>query len=216
MARRFVQPGSSMDFSSLPVATGPLTLSCWFNRDALVFSSFTEVLVGFSTMAGSQQSYILEITSSLNAQARQVGGVGPVTSTATSPGTAPNGSWNFAAATFVNTGLRRVNLNGVSTTDNAVTFFGTSTFGEVGALNGGLEFNGAVSNVAVWNVALSVEQVNQMAAGFSPFQVAAQNLLAFFPMNRGGLNRSRTSSFVLSPSGTANLVGDGALYPTYI
>lgn len=215
MARQFVQPGSSMDFSALPVTSGPLTISCWFNRDAIVFSSLTETLVGFSTVAAPQQAYILEITSSLNVQARQVGGVGPTTSTATSPGTAANGSWNFAAATFVTTGSRRVNLNGVSTSDGSVTFFGTATFGEVGALNGGLEFNGAVSNVAVWDVALTVDQVNQMAAGFSPFQVAAENLLAFFPMNRGGLNRSRVSSFILSPSGTANLVGDGALFPTY-
>lgn len=216
MARQFVQPGSSMGFSALPVATGPLTLSCWFNRDAVLFSSAAEVLVGFSTTVGTEQSYVLEVTSSLNVQARQVGGVGPVTSVATSVGAVTNGSWNFAAATFVSISNRRVNLNGTSTTNSNNTFFGNSTFGEVGALNGSREFNGIVSDVAVWNVALTVDQVNQLAARFSPPVVAPQNLVGFFPMNRGGINSSRVSNISLSPTGTVNLVGGAPNYPTYV
>jgi len=207
-----------MGFSSLPVTSGPLTISCWFNRNSgPVFSGVSEVMVGFSTVGAPQQAYVLEITSGLNVRARQVGGVTPTTASATSLTTAPNGAWHFAAAVFAAVSSRRVHLDGnPPVSNNNPAFFGTATFGDVGSLAGSLGFQGSVGNVAVWDVALLTEQVDQLAAGFSPLQVASQNLVSFFPMNRNSTSESRVEGPSLTPVGSVTLVGGPPVYPTYV
>lgn len=211
MAREFVQPGARLDFSNLPVTTGPMTFALWLNRAAVV-SSGSEILVGIGGMAPAR-GYSLRLNGSLQVQAFQQNGF--TQSAATTAVSVVNGVWYHAAAVFASPTSRTAYVNGVASPVDATNVaFGAATSGSVGAApGGGQPYSGIVAEVGVWDVALSAAQVQQLAAGFSPAVVALRDLVGFYTMLRSGDNQSRVAPFSeLNTTGTVNFVGGPDAY----
>ena len=182
MARSF-SSGSHLTGSAPPVSTGPMTIACWFYRDTALFST-SEYLVGIGK-AGPVANYNLElgIGSTVRAVARNGGSDGIADS-----GTFSNDTWNHAVAVFATDTSRTAYLNGVAGTENTNNVANPSpfVFYSIGAnLVSGNAFGGRIAEVAIWDVAISEDEISQLAAGFSPFLVRSSDLVAYYPSDEG-------------------------------
>jgi hypothetical protein len=76
------------------------------------------------------------------------------------------------------------------------------SIGRLGRLNPAAYMDGLLAEVAIWNAALSDEEVASLAAGFSPLLVKPENLVVYVPLVRtiqdvvGGLGFTATGTVV--------------------
>ena len=182
------------------VATGyPLTMFCWFNWP----SATTNTLVSISTDTSNSHYFLLLLTASggaLNAVARANDGS---SKDATSSTTAATNTWHSAAAVFSSATDRRVYLNGgnVGTNTTSATPSGVNRTSILKAVTlGATSFGvGQVAEAAIWNAALSAEEIAILSKGFSPLclwwrlpnLVLHQDLIR--PLNRPGFGPAMTA-----------------------
>lgn len=151
---------------NLPVGNSSYTLAAWFKPDALG----PRGLLGWGNYGTGNQVNALRLTDSGNGLNNYWWGA-DLSATVASPDFL-SGNWQHAAVTWDGTD-RRLYLNGVQIgsdkpgANNAVN----ANF-RIGCTNGGEFFSGALDEVAVYNNALSLADVQKLAAGGSPLGVA--------------------------------------------
>lgn len=186
MARDFDGTADYLEATSAPATALPVTLVCWMRTDQTTTSS---VALCVGTNGGNGRVQVVYqgavandpvAAQSISSDASGVEGVSGVT-----PGTA----WFHAAAVFTSTTSRRAFVNGVGGTTNTTSNDpGASGWNRtlVGARRNstsiGAYYDGAIAEAAIYNVALSESEIEQLANGYSPLMVRPQSLAFYAPL----------------------------------
>jgi hypothetical protein len=167
----------------------PKTLACWFNSDTTTTAKTLVSLSSGSTAENLSPSLSLRITTGAAVQAVTSSGAG--TNGGGSSTTHGSGTWHHAVARFASATSRIAYLDGVAGTENTTSratggaldnlILGT---GSGGTYNPDQPFNGRLAEVAVWDVALSVDEITALARGYRPSLIRPDKLLWYIPLVR--------------------------------
>jgi hypothetical protein len=207
-------PGATINVS------GSYTVSLWANVDTVTGSQ-----TFFSTRSGSDQSFDAKLTNG-NLIHGDIGNGGAwIDTTSDANFTYGAGTWNHIAY-VVNPDGYKVFTNGLETSSEAFAtpqnplLFDATHQLNVGRYNGGSEyFHGFLDDIAVYNVALSPQQLNNLTQGANPgtlsSTVAGRNhhgAIGYDPITNdadSGISASKTYTHALDfgSSGTATVNG---------
>jgi len=162
--------------------TGDITLSIWVRTNAptverKVFAKWAD--------AGSRFSYLLSILSNGTAQfATFTGGTDIVVGTTD----LDDGEWHHIAGTYDGSNIR-IYVDGVEENSTGASgSINTNTAPvRIGAGSGGSgtenPFDGEAGHGAIWDVALTAQEIASLAVGASPLRVRRDNLIFYPPLN---------------------------------
>jgi hypothetical protein len=122
--------------------------------------------------------------------------------------------WKHCCAVFASSTLRYAYLNGGGRGQNTTSVAPSGiAYTNIAGLFTQPGYNGALADVAIWNVALTDAEVLALANGVSPLRIRTGSLVAFWPLGGGATylqNFARNStSRLLTLSGTAPTVANG-------
>ena len=201
MSRSFDDASSQYLFdTTAPITVEPITMACWFYADD---DAATGALMSLGDFDG-QNVWLLLAHSNDNIYARQyTGGV----LAAAGVGSFSIDTWHHACAVYAATDDRKVYLDGgapgTNTAVGSPSGIDTVTVGSY-AYNGSRgrsPFSGRLAEAAMWNVALTANEISMLADGYSPLFVRPQNLVFYPPLVRdndedivGGLSLTAVNS----------------------
>lgn len=183
MARLFSSASNEYLHRVGAVVSGPpFTMVCWYKPT----TNPEPYVMGMGTEAGGGAAYhLLEHNSSGYLSARSYDGSVGVATTSAQIST---GAWNHLAGVFSATNARAALLNGANKGTNATDIDPTVQNTTIGCeiRNGSVSWpvNGAIAEVAFWNVALTDAEIGILADGFSPLFVRPESLVAYWPLVR--------------------------------
>jgi hypothetical protein len=177
------------------VSAAPLTMVCWFRKTAAA-ADYHELVSIHNPSTG----HALNITagSGMGAQVTAFASDGgwdlAITST-----TFTNGQWHHAAGVFVANNERQAYLNGGGKGTSVVSAAPVGVNHTDLAHGAYSLFAGDIAEAAIWNVALTDEEIAVLAKGFSPLclwhrlpnLVVYQDLMR--PLNRPGIGPAMTA-----------------------
>jgi hypothetical protein len=173
MARSFNGTTDKLQFSGAVLSAMPLTMACWFNQSALA----TDEMIAMSDGTTSNR-YELSLVSTGKVRSQVQGTVTTTSATYTA------NAWHHAAAVFAATNSRAVYLDGgnkVSSTTSAGSPAGLNLT-QLGTGPGLSFYAGILAEVALWNVALTDQEINCLAMGVRPNRVRSGNIIAYWPL----------------------------------
>jgi hypothetical protein len=149
----------NLNFSSYPILTNNLTLSFWF-RTTVIPSGYKGIVTTWTSGQASQSSYGVQFKN--DGTLEPVRPVGSNWNTITSSTNVTNGNWYHCTVVY-NTSGTFLYLNSVlnasnSATGNLNTLLGFRIGSDISGTN---NWNGSVSNVQIYNRALSSNEINQ-------------------------------------------------------
>lgn len=181
MSRTFSGTAQTLSRSDVVVTAFPFTIACWFN--ASVDSSLCQF--GFGDGTASNLVFMARLsTKNLRAAIITAGGA---QFSADTVNTVNTGSWNAGVAVYNSNTDRRAYLNGDAAnkgSNASSSTFPVMTKTEIGASGAtSLLWNGQLAEIAVWNVALSEEEILLHYQGISPHFIRPANLVLYVPIN---------------------------------
>jgi hypothetical protein len=190
MALTFTAASSQfLSMPSAPVASGPLTMACWF-RTSNVTNTLSLICIN-DTATNNHHCLLLrgDIAGdpvNIFSQSGASSG-GPITTTGFSANT-----WGHACGVFSSNASRSVYFNGggvaTNTTNVPTSGLIQSSIGgrRVGpsALNGVQFMEGQIAEVGIWNAALTAAEIASLAKGMTPDKIRPQNLVFYAPLVR--------------------------------
>jgi len=179
---RFFDDASSqyLERASAPVDAAPLTIAAWCYVDD---SSAIHGIISLNSGVLTESFFIVSRTDrKLRAYTyTAAGGYSAETTT-----TFTDNTWFHACGVFAASDSRAAYINGGGKGTNATNVvpagINTTTVGDAGS--GTIYFSGAIAEAAIWNVALTDDEVAMLAKGFSPLFIRPQNLVAYWPLVR--------------------------------
>lgn len=185
MSRGFNGSSEYLTKASTPVALYPLTFAGWLNA---INASGTLTVVGVGASGTTAQLSFLHMNNGGLRLYTRDNAANPIDC---SGGTSIlAGAWYHVAGTVNAAGtFSEVFLNGVSDATAGGTL-GAMTLNQsgIGVLDvGGSQlglFNGSLAEIGIWNVALSLDEIKQLAAGFSCALVRPSALVSHTPLVR--------------------------------
>lgn len=171
------------------------SMSAWVRPDTSGGTSRTIVAKRSAFSAGNNQFYGTHNTSGHFA-------IGKDGTSASSSLTITVGSWNHVVSSATNTTVT-FHVNGTSASVSTDMRTGTGTTQPLAI--GGLTteavqfFDGALAEIALWNVVLTTAEQLALSKGFSPILIKPENLVHYFPLI--GRN-SPEIDLMNSPTGT--------------
>lgn len=165
--------------NGLGISDPPLTLSCWMRPTS------TGVAHGLMTLgtSGSGNHYnaiFVQTNNTLQARSRTTANSG-----STSAGTVSAGVWAHCAGVFASVSSRVAYLNGTAATEETTTrdttapnFFAVGQLGTTAATL----CDCGIADAAVWNVALSANEITALVAGVCPLRIRPLSLLGYWPL----------------------------------
>lgn len=181
MALSFDGSTQYLSRADAPVTAVPLSMACWANKP-----SGTEqgVLISIGdTAADTMFSMRYSSVEDVEVTARQAGTSGVATSSGA--GTAGD-AWFHACGVYRTTTSRDAYRAGANKGSNATSITPTGldrTYIGFGANSGSTDFHaGYVAEVAIWNIALSDQDVADLARGLSPLYVHPESLVLYSPL----------------------------------
>lgn len=190
MARSFDGSNDDLSVASAVVSAYPFTMACWFNANNFTADQGLMSLYDSATDNTNNHRLNLEATTG-KVVARTVNSAGTLGAAVTTAG-ASSGTWLHACGVWASATSRTAYVNGGSANTNATNL-------TPGALNAtGLGafldtvpdryFNGALMEVAIWNVALGSAEVAVIGSNaICPLLVRPEALVAYWPLI-GGLS----------------------------
>ena len=187
MARSFVAASSqSLLAATTPITATPLTVACWYTLTSTATGS-ARTLISISSQADDNNFFRLAANDGVNGRidAETKGSASTFQSTYTLPGFAVN-TWFHAAAVFASPTSRIAYGDGVAGTENTTsqTPAGLSTI-SVGVLKrtGHVHYHdGLLKLPAIWDVALTADEMAQLATGVWPGKIRPESLVGFWPL----------------------------------
>lgn len=178
MSRLFNGINDALRSTSTPVTGAPLTIACWFNQT----TSAGQLLVSIGVNGGVDRFQIFTngpITQAVAATSIQ----GGTSAQSVFAGVPTAGQWHHAAGVFDSSTSRTAYWNGSAGTPNttAATPSGVNSI-VIGARYNttlGAYFGGALAEVAIWNVALTADEIAAHAAGVSADQIRPGSLVYY-------------------------------------
>lgn len=192
---------------STPVTTAPLTLATWFNAASITPDVQIIFSVGSSSNSHAYRLYLVgsSLGTKVGARIKDAAGSGLAAYTASSYGA---NQWHHGCAVFQSNTVRSAYLDGAakgtasaanSPADLNLVSIGTSRYGTSTEYT----FSGYLAEAAIWNVALTDNEVAILGRGYSPLLVRPQSLVAYWPLIgnespetdlRGGYNLTVTGA----------------------
>ena len=205
MARLFNGTNDALRATTAPVTAAPITIACWFNQTV----SAAQLLVSIGVNGGVDRFQIFTAGPQSNSVAATVIG-GAASAQATIAGVPTAGQWHHAAGVFESTTSRTAYWNGVAGAPfpGAVTPSGVNSI-VIGARYNttlGAYFGGALAEVAIWNAALTTEEINSHFLGFPGRLIRPSALRFYAPLVRNV--QDLRGGVTLSELGTGTTVSD--------
>jgi hypothetical protein len=186
--------------STTPVTAVPLTMACWFNPDVV---SALDYLICIADSGADTDWFSLEANGAAGdvVRARTNATTGVFASTSA---TFVAGTWQHAAAVFESTTSRAAYLDGGNkgTNTTSKTPSGLDRIGLAcqATLTPTLFLSGLIAEAAIWDVALTDDEVAQLGLGYCPLLVRPDGLVFYAPLVRavqdviGGLTLTATGT----------------------
>ncbi len=188
MSRDFNGSTDYIEVGSAVVTAAPLSMACWFNGDSAATSM---ALLGTST-AGNPLEARINLAAMANAAGQKLrmtthdGTTGDILETTAAWSV---GAWEHACGVWTSSTSRKVFLNGgnsATSTASVVPVLPDRT--NIGARHNvsgrGSFFDGLIAEAAIWNAALTDDEVLSLARGFSPKSIRPQSLVLYCPLVR--------------------------------
>ena len=192
------------------VAAAPLTMACWGYNSS--FATGNGCLGVVCASAGDHDRQLFKLTTGSTGTIIARVGDGAGSDAATTTAGAADSTWFHAAMVIESATMRAAFLNGGNKGTNAASrvpsgidrvSFGRQDNASVAPQVWGLGVSTAyMAEMALWNIALTDEDVAALAKGFSPRLVRPNALVAYLPGIRD-LRDVRGSAFTISGSLTA-------------
>ena len=173
-----------------PVNQLPLTMACWFNPDD-VATKYALMGLGVNSGGNERISLIADGSAAGDPVGAEARNSSSTTATATTSTSFQTGIWQHAAGVFTSTTSRRAFLNGGGAASNStsISFANAVDRLHVGArLSVGVAsnlFKGKIAEAAMWNVALTDDEVAALAQGISPNLIRPGSLWFYAPLVNG-------------------------------
>lgn len=188
MSRNFVRAsGDLASYAGAVVAGMPMTVSAWYYPNTLT-SGQTHALASLSDNAGNEYVYlhVMEDGGSFKVGAGQRMVSGGTHANAFSTASPSVGTWNHAAAVFGSTTSRAAYLDGANKGTNATNVGAAGSAYTVSGV-GAFKFSGSthhadgrIGEVAWWNVVLTDDEIEDLAAGVRPALIRPESLVAYW------------------------------------
>lgn len=193
--------------ASAPVTTWPLTLACWFYT---ADTTNTGVLMHVGNKAALSR-FLLSYAGALSGDPVRTNSIDSsnVNCAANSTSGYAANTWTHAAGVHASESSRVAYCNGGNAGTDTATCGGLSginglTIGMQQWNNGGAASNAyaLIAEAAVWNVALTADEVASLGNGFTPDKIRPQSLVFYAPLVRdlvdvkGGLTITNNSATV--------------------
>lgn len=186
MAIDFNGTSSYIEATSAVATAVPLTLSAWFYADS---NTVNQTILGLTASGATNARFTLQCqnTGYLRA-AVQAGGS---TAGADTTATINTGEWQHGCAVFTGNANRAVYLNGGNSGTNTTSL--TPSAAALNRTNIGTQwrnqarenfFDGRVAEVGIWDVALSLAEIESLADGYNPQRIRPQSLVFYSPIIR--------------------------------
>jgi hypothetical protein len=182
MAYEFTATSSRyLSVPSAVVTQEPLTMACWCNAN----TTSTMALMSIQTLTQNQRFQLI-----LASQQVRAGKIGNVSGVAQTTGTFATQQWFHAAGVFETSSLRTAyrDAGNTGTNTTSVTISETLSQTTVGAARSlgslGFYFDGLISEVGIWNAALTAAEVASLAKGMTCDKVRPQSLVFYAPLIR--------------------------------
>ena len=206
MALEFIDGSSEYLSNANAILTNePMTMACWFNADTTT-TGYTIISIGDTTDSNSYWN--MNLSASGEVSAAKLENVGFNYGESLTTTTFSAGVWHHACATFTSDTLRTSYLDGGGKGTNTTNVVDPSpvlsTFiGAIADATPSVYMDGEIAEVAIWDVALSDDQVAMLAIGYSPLLVSARNLVAYWPLiGRDSPEIDRIGGFNMTLNGT--------------
>jgi hypothetical protein len=184
MAYEFNGTNQSMETTSIPLSSTPLTMACWFNSDSAT------VVQNTFTIRGTGTSYMtIFLRGDLAGDPIQVAiaNLGAPSTASSTAGYSAN-TWHHACAVFSSSTDRTIYLNGANSATNTANIAITPNnilIGAGGSGAGTLQFmDGELADIGIWNVALTAAEIASLADGMTCDKVRPQSLVFYAPLVR--------------------------------
>lgn len=190
MAREFSGTDQYLDLASAPVTGVPLTMSAWYRYDTAIADEAEHTVLSL-TDADAFNELTIEVgrTGGVDYAIAMVNENNTNLGFALSTTPPTINTWQHLAGVFTSTSSRTVYLNG----GNNATETTTSTPATISNVNIGAtlsnsvitkDFNGAIAECAIWNVALTATEILALSQGYSPILVRPGSLVFYTPLVR--------------------------------
>lgn len=180
MSRGYTSVSSRyLSHAAAVLSATPFTMACW----AMPTSSTGAIraLMSVNTSGSSDNVWLLAIDASDNviARARTTTQTSSVTA-----GTVTNNAWNFCAAIYTSGTSRNAVLGAtIATTDTVSkspsgvnqTYIGRNA-------NTANYMNGNIAEAAIWNVALTQNEITMLSKGVNPLNIRPASIVAYWPL----------------------------------
>ena len=184
MAYEFNGSNQSMQTTSIPLSSTPLTIACWFNSDSVT------VVQNTITIRGTGAAYMtIFLRGDLAGDPIQVAiATTGAPSTASSTAGYSANTWNHACAVFSSSTSRSIYLNGANSATNTANASFTPNnilIGAAGSGAGTLQFmDGELADIGIWNAALTAAEIASLAKGMTYDKIRPQSLVFYAPLVR--------------------------------
>lgn len=215
-----IQYLSVADTASLDI-TGEISLACFFKSDGVVTSG-VRGLISKYVGSGDQRSYLLGFSatspasnSKINATLSSSGQFQADNSVegAVNLGTnTRHGTLKFIPSTSITNYVDGVQDGQITSSIAASIYSGTAPLwiGIQFQVASGQAFDGLISEAAIWNVALTDDEVASLAKGFKPTRVRPQSLVFYAPLVRD--LQDLTGALTITNNNTATVAEHPRVY----
>jgi len=168
---------SYIDTASTPITAAPFTMACWFNP---LSATLGGVLMAIGNSAGADRFQLTANGDIVNDPITFYAQRGAANGTSSATGYILN-TWQHAAGVCSGVTSRSVFLNGAQKNTNLTSVIPASLNSIVigarwsAGARGGF-FDGRIAEAAVWNVALTDDEVISLSKGFAPYLIRPSNL----------------------------------------
>jgi hypothetical protein len=177
MAFSFNGSSSYMEATSTPVTAEPFTMVCWFNPTNV---STDGAIMAIGNSAGTNR-FQMNMNGATGGDTIAISSVGASTATSSSTNLFTANTWHHAAAVCASSASRTIYLNGVQGTPNttSITVAGVNNIMVGARWSGGVRgffANVKTAEVAIWNIALTTDEILSLSKGFAPYLIRPSNL----------------------------------------
>lgn len=213
MARLFDDGASEyLESSATPISATPVTLGAWVYTDDVNQDDQTAITIQ-DTASGAN---FLSLTT-------RIGGPGLAVRAYSKQGEdsayssvgLTQDTWHHICAVFAATNSRIAYLDGGNSGSNAGvstdTGFDTVAIGARRDSSPGEYWSGRIAEAAIWNVALTVNEVGILALGYSPLFVRPQSLVSYWSLIRDE-DQDRVGGYDMAAYNTPGIAPHAPVY----
>lgn len=200
-----------------PLTGAPMSVSAWGYTPASGADSDSLFCLGDSGVVADRSQFNLRISTSLKPVWQTTNPAGGY-SEAIHGTSVPTNTWYHVCGVELTTSSRQIYLNGVAGTADTSACVPTNVnrmiIGAQKNLAQGFSANGRLAHIALWNVALSVDEIGELAAGASPLLVRPQSLQCYWPLwgDLDASERDLVGGYTMTKTGVVDTVDEPRIF----